>query len=82
MEQAQRKRPLHPGHLVVVQLHRVLQPAAILVVLGIRSEDAGQQNVGMRAPGMLGVRLQYGGEASDIVDERIDSGRFQEPKDG
>ena len=46
MEQAQRKRPLHPGHLVVVQLHRVLQPAAILVVLGIRSEDAAQQDVG------------------------------------
>ena len=56
MEQPQRKRPLHPRHLVVVQLHRVLQPAAILVVLGIRSEDAAQQDVGPMSPRMPGVR--------------------------
>ena len=52
MEHPQRERALRPRHLVVVQLHRVHRPAAVLVVLGVRAEDAGQENLGLRTLGM------------------------------
>ena len=60
MEHPQRKRPLHPGHLVVVQLHRVDRPAAVLVVLGVRAEDARQQHLGATPQGMSRGASQVG----------------------
>ncbi len=44
-----RKRPLGAGYLVVIKFHRVQRPAAVLVVLGIGTEYAGQQHAGPRA---------------------------------
>ena len=44
MEHPQRERPLRPRDLVVVQLHRVHRPAAVLVVLAVGAEDAGQED--------------------------------------
>ncbi len=49
MEHPQRKCPLRPSDLVVVQLHRVHLPAAVLVVLAVGTEDAGQKHFGPRA---------------------------------
>ena len=54
VEHAERERPLHPRHLVVVQLHRVEGSTAVFVVLRIRAADAGQQDPGFSAPGMDG----------------------------
>ena len=45
---------LHPRHLVVVQLHRVDRAAAVLVVLGVGAEDAGQQHARARAERVAG----------------------------
>ena len=46
MEHAQRERALHARHLVVVQLHRVDGAAAVLVVLGVGTEDAREEDAG------------------------------------
>ena len=55
----QRKRPLTPRDLVVVKLHRVDGAAAIFVILGIRPEDAGEQNSGPGnfGPGCVGTAV-------------------------
>ena len=58
--------------LVVVQLHRVHRAAAVLVVLGVGAEDAGQQHLGIgtqRMPrgrwiGLIGRKLLHGGRSS------------------
>ena len=42
VEGAQREGVLHSRHLVVIQLHRVEQPAAVLIVLSIGAEYAQQ----------------------------------------
>ena len=42
VEHPKGKGPLHPGHLVVIQLHRIDRPTAVLIVLGIGPEHAGQ----------------------------------------
>ena len=52
MEHPQRERSLCPGYLVVIQLHRVHRPAAIVVVLGVRAEHAGKQDLRARSQGM------------------------------
>ncbi len=57
MELPQREGTLDPGHLVVIQLHRVQGPAAVFIVLGIGPEDACQQDAGSRSGGMTRDRL-------------------------
>ena len=52
VEHAERERPLLAGHLVLVQLHRVDGPAAVLIVDRVGPEDRRQQHA--RA-GALGV---------------------------
>ena len=44
VEHAKRKTALKPRDLVVVKLHRIDHSASVFVVLGIGSEDAGQQD--------------------------------------
>ena len=39
-----REGALHARHLVVIELHRVDGAAAVRVVLGVGTEDAGQQD--------------------------------------
>ena len=46
---------LNPRYLVVKQLHRVDQTAAVLIVLSIGAEDAKQQYSRFRAEWMYGV---------------------------
>ena len=52
-----------------------LQPAAILIVLGIRSEDARQQDVGGRHPRSSRKRWQGDREVRRDVNVRSDDGR-------
>src|SRR3989304_2368910 len=49
MKHAQRKSPLYTRHLIVVELHRVNDPAAELVVARIRAENRAQKNAGAYA---------------------------------
>ncbi len=60
VEHPQRERPLRARHLVVVQLHRVHAPAAVLVILAVGAKDAGQQHPGLRAGRMQGLRMKVG----------------------
>ena len=45
MEHPQREGTLHTGNLVVIKLHRIHRPAAVLIVLTVRTVDAGEQNL-------------------------------------
>ena len=51
----QREGALGPRHLVVIQLHRVHLPAAVLVILAIGPEDAGEEHFGLRAQRVDGL---------------------------
>ena len=55
VKHAQGKGPLLSGDLVVVKFHGVDGAAAVLVILGVGAEDAGQQDPGASA---FGVRNQ------------------------
>ena len=55
---------LGPRHLVVVKLHRVHPPAAVLVVLAVGPEDAGQQHAGLRAGRGMPAAIANDEEAS------------------
>jgi len=54
VEHPQGKAPLKPGYLIVIQLHRIVRAAPILVVLGVGTENAGEEDVGISAQGMDG----------------------------
>ena len=56
VEHPQRERPLHAGHLVVIQLHGVERPAAAIVVAPVGPEDAGQQHASLASQRMDGGR--------------------------
>ena len=60
VEHPQRERALGPRHLVMIKLHRIHHPAAVLVVLGIGAEDARQEHAGLRAGRMNDVRVGGG----------------------
>ena len=68
VEHPQRKRPLRARHLVMIKLHRVHAPAAVLVVLAVGSEDARQQHAGLRSGRMRGrLRMgEFGGCRVDV----------------
>ena len=53
MKHPQGERALHAGDLVVIELHRIDGPAAVLVVLSIRPEHRGQQDAGAHSFGVL-----------------------------
>jgi hypothetical protein len=46
VEHAKREPPLDTGDLILVEFHRIYFPAPVLVVLGVRSENAGEQDTG------------------------------------
>ena len=80
VEEPQGERPLYPRHLIVVQLHRVLQAAAILVVLGIRAEDAAQQDIGPMSRGIVGAGEDVVKRAGKwLIDGLLMAAAFREP---
>ena len=67
VEHPQRESALGPRHLVVVKLHRVHAPAAVLVVLAVGPEDARQQHARLRAGRMRSLRMLSRWFDSDVV---------------
>ena len=60
-KRAKREGMLNPRHLVVKQLHRIDQAAAVLIVLGVRAENAHQQHARLRAERVYGMIGNGGG---------------------
>ena len=60
VEHPQGEAALHPGDLVVVELHGIDRPAAIRIILRIGAEDAGEQYSGLGSQGMAWMRLDHG----------------------
>ena len=52
MVHPQRESPLHAGHLVVVELHRIDRPTPILVVPSVGTEYAREQDTGAGSQGV------------------------------
>ena len=67
MEHSQREGALGSRHLVVVKLHGVHAPAAVLVVLAVGPENAGQQHARLRSGRVRGLRWCRGRFDSGIL---------------
>ncbi len=56
MEHPQREGSLSARHLIVIKLHGVDAAATELIILGVGSENRGEENAGMYA---LGVNAHF-----------------------
>ena len=52
MKHPERESPLDAGDLILVQFHRVDLAASVLVIPGVGSEDAREQDAGAASEGM------------------------------
>ena len=60
VKHAQGKRSLGASDLVLVQFHGIHDATTVLVVLGIGTKDAGQEDFGPRSSRMSGAKLRSG----------------------
>lgn len=52
MKHTEGKAALNPGDLIVIEFHGIDSAAAVFVIAGVRSEDAGKQNPGTGSSGV------------------------------